>query len=189
MDKAHVQHPVGLVQHHGPDRLEHHGAALHVVTETARRGHHDLGLALEGVDLLADGLAAVQAHQPHALMIYGDIPHLVGDLHGQLPGGRHDDGLHLLALRVDLLNDGNAESHGLAGAGRSLGDHVPALHHGRDAAGLYRRGNSIALVADGPQRGLRQAKALKSHPLGDLHSVFPLFLKNFNRFYYTIAVK
>ena len=44
-------------------------------------------------------------------MAHGDIPHLVGDLHGQLAGGGQDDGLHRLALGVDALNDGNAEGH------------------------------------------------------------------------------
>ena len=179
VDEAHVQHPVGLVQHHGPDGLQHHGAALHMVAEAAGRGHHDLGLALQGVDLLADGLSAVQAHQPHALVIHGDVPHFVGDLHGQLTGGGHDDGLHLFAVRVDLFNDGDTEGHGLAGAGGRLGNDVLARHHGRDAAGLHRRGNSVSLVADGPQRGLGQAEALKCHPLGDLHSVFPRFSQKF----------
>ena len=43
MDEAHVQHPVRLVQHHGFCRIHPDGAALHVVGEPPRRGHHDLG--------------------------------------------------------------------------------------------------------------------------------------------------
>ena len=43
LDKAHVQHPVGLVQHHGLDLFQPDGAALHVVHEPAGGGHHDLG--------------------------------------------------------------------------------------------------------------------------------------------------
>ena len=169
VDKAHVQHPVGLVQHHGADVLEHHGAALHVVAEPSRRGHHDLGAALQSVDLLADGLAAVQTHQPHALVAHGDVPHLVGDLHGKLPGGGENDGLYRLALRVDALDDGDAESHGLTGAGRSLGDDILPRQHGRDTAGLYRRTDGIMLVANGAHGGLRQAKALERCALCHFH--------------------
>ena len=169
MDKAHVQHPVGLVQHHGADVLQRHGAALHVVAEPSRRGHHDLGAALQRVDLLADGLTAVQAHQPHALVAHGDVPHLVGVLHGKLPGGGEDDGLYRLALRVDALDDGDAEGHGLTGAGRGLGDDVLPRQHRRNAAGLHRRTDGIMLVANGAHGSLRQAKALKRCALCHFH--------------------
>ena len=154
VDKAHIQHPVRLVQHHGSHILQRHGTALHVVAEAARGGHHDLGTALQGVDLLADGLAAVEADQAHALVAHGDIPHLVGDLHGQLAGGGQDDGLHRLALGVDALNDGNAEGHGLTGAGGCFCDDVLPGQHGRDAAGLYRRADGIVLIANGAHGGL-----------------------------------
>ena len=59
VDEAHVQHAVCLVQHHGLYLLHRDGTALHVVGQAARGGHHDLGLPFEGIDLLADGLAAI----------------------------------------------------------------------------------------------------------------------------------
>ena len=42
-DEAHVQHPVGLVQHHRLHLVQADGAALHVVHQAAGSGHHDLG--------------------------------------------------------------------------------------------------------------------------------------------------
>ena len=44
-DEAHVQHPVGLVQHHRLHLVQADGAALHVVHQAAGGGHHDLGAA------------------------------------------------------------------------------------------------------------------------------------------------
>ena len=44
LEKAHVQHPVRLVQHHGLDLVQPQGLAVVVVHEPARGGHHDLGL-------------------------------------------------------------------------------------------------------------------------------------------------
>ena len=154
VDKAHVQHTVRLVQDHGLHLAQGDGAALHVVGQAARGGHHDLGPPLQGVDLLADGLAAVQAHQPHPLMAHGDLAHFVGDLHGQLPGGGQDHRLDLLAFRVDALDDGDAEGHGLAGAGGSLGDHVLPRQHGGDAPGLHGGADGVVLISYGAHGGL-----------------------------------
>ena len=177
MDKAHIEHTVGLVEHDGLHAPERHGPALHMVGPAPRRRDDDLGAALEGVDLLADGLPAVQADEPHALVADGDLAHLVGDLHCQLARRREDHGLHLLALGVDALNDGNTESHGLASAGRGLGDDVLPLQHRRDAPGLHGGGGGIALVFYGAHSGLGQAKALKGRAFSDFHSFFLCFLK------------
>ena len=174
VDKAHVQHTVGLVQHHRFHILHHHGAALHVVAETAGGRHHDLGTALQSLDLLADGLTAVEADNAHALVAHRHLTHLVGDLNSQLAGGGENNGLHLLAGGIDRFNNGDAEGHGLARARRGFCDDILALHHGRDTACLHRRRNGISFVADSPHTCLGQAEAVERHPLGDFHSVFPL---------------
>ena len=150
MDEAHVQHPVSLVQHHGLGRVHPDGAALHVVAEAAGGGHHDLRPLFQGIDLPADGLAAVQADAADAGLVTGQVPDLIGDLDGQFPGRGQDDGLHGLVLRVDVLHDGDAVGKGLARAGGSLGDHILPVHHGRNAARLYRRGDLDLPLGDGP---------------------------------------
>ena len=68
LDKAHVQHPVGLVQHHGLHLVQADGAPLHVVHEPAGGGHHDLGALFQLGDLPVNGLAAVEADHPDALL-------------------------------------------------------------------------------------------------------------------------
>jgi len=50
--KPHVQHPVGLIQHHVPDAVEAGVALLQVVDEAAGGGHHDLHAHAQLVPLL-----------------------------------------------------------------------------------------------------------------------------------------
>ena len=88
MDKAHVEHAVGLVEHDGLDVVELDGAALHVVAQAARCRDDDLRVLFERVDLLADGRAAVQAHDAHTRKVDAKVAQLRRDLHGELARGR-----------------------------------------------------------------------------------------------------
>lgn len=88
VDEAHVEHAVGLVEHDGLDVVELDGAALHVVAQAARRRDDDLRVLFERVDLLADGRAAVQAHDAHARKVDAKVAQLRRDLHGELARGR-----------------------------------------------------------------------------------------------------
>ena len=144
MNKAHVQHPVRLIENDGLGGVDAHGPALHVVPQAAGGGHHDLGLLLQRVDLLADGLTAIEADHADARLELGQIPHLSGDLHGQFPGRGQDHRLDLLGVRVDVLNNGDAEGKGFAGTGGGLGSHILPLQHGGDAPGLDGGGYFIA---------------------------------------------
>ena len=128
--KAHVQHFVRLVQHDVLHRAHVDGAVLHVVHQAARGGHHDLAAPLELVDLLLHVGAAVHAGNAHLGQKVAQVLQVLGDLLRQFPGGRQDHRLGRLAAAVHPLNDGDAESAGLAGAGGRLGDHVlPRQHH------------------------------------------------------------
>ena len=60
--EADVEHPVGLVEDHEADAAEDQRAAAHQVDHPARRADDDLGPAAQLFDLLADRLAAVDAH-------------------------------------------------------------------------------------------------------------------------------
>ena len=88
VDKAHVEHAVGLVEHNGLDIVELDGAALHVVAQAAGGGDNDLRTLFERVDLLADGRAAVETHNAHARKIYAEVTQFVCDLHGKFARGR-----------------------------------------------------------------------------------------------------
>ena len=105
-----------------------------MVQHAARRAHHD-GRLLQGADLGVDALAAVNGHHPQALLIFGKLPQLLADLHGQLPGGAEHQHLRILLLAGVLhqLDGGDAEGGGLARARAGLADHIPPLEqHGDD---------------------------------------------------------
>ena len=149
MDEAHVQHAVSLVQHHGLNRIHLHGAALHMVAEAAGGGHHNLRTLFEGVNLLADGLSAVEADAAHAGLESGDIPQLTGDLNGKLPGRSQNDRLYRFILRVNMLHNGDAVCKGFSRPGGSFCDDVLPGHHGRNTAGLNRCGYFQIAVRNG----------------------------------------
>ena len=88
-----------------------------MVQHSARRAYHD-GRLLQGADLGVDALAAVNGHHPQALLIFGKLPQLLADLHGQLPGGAEHQHLRVLLLAGVLhqLDGGDAEGGGLARA-------------------------------------------------------------------------
>ena len=172
MDEAHVQHPVRLIQDGGADLVDAHRAPLHVVPQAAGGCHHDLGPLFQRVDLLADGLSTIEADHAHAGLELGQLPHLGGDLHGQLPGGGQDHGLDLVGVCIGMFNDGDAEGEGLARTGRGLGGDVLPIHHRGDASGLDGRGQLIPLLFQCAHEIRGQPQRVKAHALCDFHNYF-----------------
>ena len=82
----------------------------------------------------------------------------LGDLDAELAGRRQDERLDLVAPRVDVLDQRQAEGGGLAGAGLGLADHVAALEQRRDRLLLDRAGLLVADVARAASRRLGQAE-------------------------------
>ena len=64
--EAHVEHLVGLVEHHDTDVVEWQGAAADVVDGPAGRGDDDVDAAVELLQLAVDRLPAVDRHDLHA---------------------------------------------------------------------------------------------------------------------------
>lgn len=91
--------------------------------DTAGGTDDDLGAVLEGLHVLTDTGAtnagmALNVHE----VADGDDDLL--DLLGQLAGGGEDEGLALLDVGVDLLQDRDGEGGGLSGTGLSLGNDI-----------------------------------------------------------------
>ena len=66
LGKAHVEHLVGLVQHHGLERRQVQRAPGQVIHGPARRGDHDVHAATQLLQLSADRLPAVDREHPCA---------------------------------------------------------------------------------------------------------------------------
>ena len=119
VDKTHVQHPVGFVQHKNFNVREIHQPLPHQVVQPARAGDEDLNALFDGLHLRS---------LPHTAKDDGGAQLLVlavggkalPDLERQLPGGGEDqrpDGTRLAGLGgIEAVQHGQRESSGLAGA-------------------------------------------------------------------------
>ncbi len=137
LGEAHVEHLVGLVQHHDADGVEAQGPSPHVIEGAPGRRHHDLGSSLQGPDLLIHGRSAVEGQDAQADAL-GVLVDRLRDLHGQLARGHEDESAGatpLLAVFGDPLEHGQGEGRGLAGPGRRLAEHIASgKQHGNGLA-------------------------------------------------------
>ena len=158
--KADVEHPVGLVEHHDADVAQHQRAAADQVQHPAGRADDDLGPAAKMLDLLADRLAAVDAHDVD-LSPGGEFAALVADLNGQLAGGHQDQRLRIgqFRPRLETFENRDAEGGGLARARLRLAHQVDAFQRAGNQPGLDGRGLEILGLV---QRG--------KHDLGKPHA-------------------
>ena len=130
-----VEHLVGLVEHQGADEAEVEGLAVREVQQAARGADDDLDAPLERVELGLERRAAVDAEHPVADVLAGQRQVAV-HLQRELTGRGDDERLRLAGLdllcvvgvvrRCRPLDQRDAESEGLAGAGAGLTDEVGA---------------------------------------------------------------
>src|SRR4029453_11344204 len=119
-----------------------------ISSDPAGGAHHDLGALVEGDDLGAERAPADDRDRADAGVTAGGVD-VAGDLEAELPGGDDDQGLHLGQVRLDLLDDRDAEGQRLAGAGAGLADEVDPGQRERQAEGLDGEGGR------GPEPGAR----------------------------------
>ena len=156
--EAQVEHLVGFVEDDGFDAGQVQVALAQQVDEAAGRAHDDVGATLEGLDLGLEGDAAVDFDDA-GRQVPGSLAQILGDLLGEFAGRQDDEGLRLVRVeevlvalfvgRDDVLEDGDAEAEGLAGAGLGLADDVVALQRGAKRQGLDGEGVRDALVFEG----------------------------------------
>ena len=163
LEKAHVQHPVGFIQHHRLHLVQMDGLPVVMIHQTTRCCHHNLGLALQLLDLSADAGAAVEHRHPDSLIKGQQTPKLVPNLDGQLPGGSQNQPLNTVAFRVDMLNHGNAEGKGLTGASGCLGNYILPLQKMRNGLRLNGGGVSVSLFFQSLQHGIAEAQLCKCY--------------------------
>ena len=142
--EPHVQHPVGFVEHEDLHAVEPNEPAFHEVVQPPRRRDQDVRRP-DAFRLLAHVRPAVHGHDPKVLRV-GDVLEGVADLLGELARrGEHECDGPAIGVGIDLIDDGDREPQGLAGArlrprqrvssgGRILDDHDLDRERGLDAA-------------------------------------------------------
>lgn len=148
--KAHVQHPVRLIENEELDPLEGDPPPLHKVEEPARGGGEDVAASAESVKLLLHAGPSV-SHAAGQAGSSTELSSLVVDLDDELSGGGHHDhlGSHrhpVLALRLgrnQIVDDREEEGRCLARAGLGARHEISAGHEDGDAVLLDRGGDLI----------------------------------------------
>ena len=78
--ESHVEHLVGLVEHHVAHLVEMGHATVHQVDETSGGGDDDLHTFFERIDLVDDRCAAIDWNDAHAPHVFGEILQVITDL-------------------------------------------------------------------------------------------------------------
>jgi hypothetical protein len=129
--EAHVEHPVGLVEHEHLDRVEGDELAVDEVLQASRRRHdHVCGLRL--VRLRLQRHAAVD--RCNLEIVAGDQRELLGHLHAEL--ARRDEHEREGLAVTYTLDDRDRERERLAGPRGTLGENVTAAQRLGDDEGL-----------------------------------------------------
>ena len=142
MNEAHVEHAVGFIEHQELHRGERHMLLTEMIQKAARRGDKNIDAAGKGRGL---GLQVHAAENEGGtdVQILRVRRNVLVDLSREFAGRSQNQRCHFLRLRADaglsdLLNDRQAVSRGLAGAGLSGGQHVLAFKQGRNGFLLNR---------------------------------------------------
>ena len=166
LDEAHVEHAVGLVEDDPAGLVEEDRAVGHEVGQPAGGGDDDVDAAGHGADLGAARHAAEDEERGEARAA-GEGAEGGLDLHRELAGGGEDEGAAGLRRRAalereELVQDGQREGRGLAGAGLGDAEDVAARHLRGDGLGLDRGGGVEAGAGERVGEGLARPKAAKS---------------------------
>ena len=114
LGESHVEHLVGLIEHHVVHSIQLGHLALHQVNQSAGCGHNDVNALLQRTDLRHDIGAAIYRHHMYSLDIFGKILQVVGNLQAEFSRWTKHNGLRLMRAHVDALQERNAEGGRLA---------------------------------------------------------------------------
>ena len=130
--------------------------AVDVVHHAAGGADDNLGAAAQARDLVLNRLAAVDTDRAHALGVAGQAADLVADLHRQLARRAEDEHLRVFGIGVleAGLDGGNAERHGLSGAGVRPADDIVSGEDGGDRLRLNLRRCGKAGLAQGAEHAV-----------------------------------
>ena len=167
-NETHVEHAVGLVEDEQFDHAEMEIVVADEIDQPAGRGDDDVhGFGVERPMLLAVILSADEGYHVQ-VAVTRQLFGVCGDLAGEFAGRRDDQrarfGKVTLAvggIAEQVVDDGNKEGGGLAGAGLGLAGYVVALQGVLEAFGLDWRAMGEAEGAYGFAQGLLQVEGVK----------------------------
>ena len=169
VDKAHVEHPIGLVEDQHFDVRQVHEALLHQVQQPPGRGDQDVDAVVQGPHLRRLAHAAVNRGLPHGGIAAVSLETLA-DLQCQFAGrGEHQRAdlpsppIDAALVAAEPLQGGQGEGGRLAGSRLRTAQHVAPFENRRNGGGLNLGGGGVALRANGAQERLGKAEFFKLH--------------------------
>ena len=170
VDEAHIEHPVGFVEHEIFDRVERYMSLAHEIEQTARSGDDDFNAARQsgGLRFLAD---AAEDHGLAQMQMLAIGAEFLADLDRQFAGRRHDQRARAArsvigAVLRKLMQNGQRKGARLAGAG--LGDAQNILAGEQLGNGLGLNGGWGFVVSFG-QRTLDRIGQAEFREFTDVH--------------------
>ena len=161
--EAHVEHPVGLVQHEVLDPRQLGVGGLEVVQQPARRGDHHVHATAEGM-LLGPHADAPEDGRTGDRGMDGQVVQVGQDLGGQFTGWRqHQRPGGAPGLVHQVMEDRQQEGSGLAASGLGTGENVPPSQAGRDSIGLDRGGSGKTEFLDAAEKVRVEGKTTERH--------------------------
>ena len=133
--EAHVQHLVGLVEHHEAQLGDIEATLLQVVDHAPRGADDYVRATAQAGELRTIRLAAVDRQDVDPTHFLREVLEGLSNLQGQLTGRREHQGLRLAGLQVQSGQDRQREGGSLTGTGLREADHVLPCHQQRD--GLF----------------------------------------------------
>ena len=157
VDKAHVEHPVGLVEHEELDEADVDRLLSEMVKKPARGGDQKVGAARKGLNLRLDVDPAEDKRRLER-RVRGIGADVFINLGGKLARGRKNEGAHLAGLArtrgcKHAGDDGKRKGGGLAGAGLCGGQNIAPGEKLGDGPGLDGGGLGVAQVLNRLQNG------------------------------------
>ena len=107
--ESHVQHLVGLIEHHSADLTEVGFTTVHQVNQSAWCSHDHLYATTQLTYLLHDAGSAIDSYDIHCRHILCEIANVVTNLQTQFTRGTEYQGLRLTVFGVEALQQGNAK--------------------------------------------------------------------------------
>jgi len=164
-EKAHVEHPVGLVEDEDLDRAEIERALRRVVEQPAGRRDDDVHAARERGDLRTDIHSAEQHRVTERQMraVRGDaVRDLRRELARRRQNQRADAPLAGRRRRARKPREDRQRERGrLAGAGLSACEEITAFEHVRNRGRLNGRRGAVAAFGDGTNQPGRKAERIE----------------------------
>ena len=168
MDKAHVEHAVGFVQHQNFNLVQLHRILVLQIQQATWSRNQNVDAAAQLHHLRVDAYPA-ENHQRTNVEIAAIVTHVLTNLRRQLAGWGQDQGAdRTTAFGVRLVfyqqfqqRQGKARS--FAGTGLGARHQVTALQNGGDRLLLDWGWLNVALLCDRAQNFRVQAKGIKRH--------------------------